>query len=87
MLSNIIKAFVLIIFMCIIFTIIGCETIKVTEFSTGCKIVDSSLQAGLVNSQGAIESCKLVCSPELPPGFKYKYEARGCTAEVHNVGS
>lgn len=63
----------------------GCITtadLKPSTFSMGCMVTDANVSTGIVNSQGSIEACKLVCSEDLPNGFKYKYEARGCLVEI-----
>lgn len=65
---------------------IGCASslneLHSKDITQGCEMVEANARLGYFNQEGNGSACKMICSPELPKGYKYSFDNGRCKASV-----
>lgn len=71
---------------CIIILLQGCASslneLHSKDITQGCEMVEANARLGYFNQEGNGSACKMICSPELPKGYKYSFDNGRCKASV-----
>lgn len=71
----------------IAFLLSGCSSswknLHDERFGSGCAIVKANGNVGYLGQSAIASACKVVCSKDLPKGYRYSYKDATCQGSVN----